>query len=93
MIFERTGTIGLLKALGASDTGIRKIFLLIASKVVLKGMLIGNAAGIGFVGGLSLFFGLGFGRGFSLFFGLGFGNGFSLFFRFCFWLHHILFFS
>lgn len=48
MIFERTGTIGLLKALGASDTGIRKIFLLIASKVVLKGMLIGNAAGIGF---------------------------------------------
>lgn len=42
MIFEKSATIGLLKALGANNTSIRKIFLLKASQLILKGILAGN---------------------------------------------------
>ena len=46
IIFERTATIGTLKSLGASNRTVRKIFLRLASYIILKGMLIGNAVGI-----------------------------------------------
>ncbi len=48
MLFENISTIGLLKALGMGDKGIAKVFLRIASGVVLKGMLIGNVLAIAF---------------------------------------------
>ena len=46
IIFERTATIGTLKSLGASNKTVRKIFLRLASYIIFKGMLIGNAIGI-----------------------------------------------
>lgn len=48
LILERTNMIGLLKALGAENLSIRKIFLYKASYLILRGMLIGNILGIGF---------------------------------------------
>ncbi|HEX7367944.1 MAG TPA: FtsX-like permease family protein [Pelobium sp.] len=47
MILERTNMIGLLKALGETNWGIRKIFLYNASYLVGIGMLMGNIFGIG----------------------------------------------
>ena len=46
IIFERTATIGMLKSMGASNKTVRKIFLRLASYIILKGMAIGNAVGI-----------------------------------------------
>ena len=46
IIFERTATIGTLKSLGASDKTVRAIFLRLASYIILKGMAIGNIAGL-----------------------------------------------
>ena len=46
IIFERTATIGTLKSLGASDKTVRKIFLRLASYIIIKGMVIGNVVGI-----------------------------------------------
>ena len=46
IIFERTATIGMLKSMGASNKTVRKIFLRLASYIILKGMLIGDAVGI-----------------------------------------------
>lgn len=46
IIFERTSTIGTLKALGASDSSIRRIFLRLASYIIGKGMVLGNAVGL-----------------------------------------------
>lgn len=43
MLFENISTIGLLKALGMKDRDISKVFLISSSKIVLKGMLAGNA--------------------------------------------------
>ena len=43
MLFRNISTIGTLKALGMTDKGIGKVFLRVASNLVLKGMLIGNA--------------------------------------------------
>jgi lipoprotein-releasing system permease protein len=48
MILVKTNFIGLLKALGANDWTIRKIFLYQASFLILKGMLWGNGIGIVF---------------------------------------------
>jgi lipoprotein-releasing system permease protein len=48
MILIRTHFIGLMKALGASNWSIRKIFLYQASFLIGKGMLWGNLIGIGF---------------------------------------------
>ena len=48
MLFENIPTIGLLKSLGMTDRGISKVFLISASTVVLKGMLLGNALAIAF---------------------------------------------
>lgn len=47
LILERTNMIGILKALGANNFSIRKIFLLNAANIILKGMLWGNIIGIG----------------------------------------------
>ena len=42
-LFRNISAIGTLKALGMDDRGIAGVFLRVASKVVLKGMAIGNA--------------------------------------------------
>lgn len=41
--------IGILKALGATDAEIRRIFGYVAQRLVLAGMLIGNIVGIAFL--------------------------------------------
>lgn len=48
LIVIRTNFIGILKALGASDWTIRKIFLAQAFFLILRGMVIGNVIGVGF---------------------------------------------
>lgn len=49
LILERTTTIGLLKALGAGNLRIRHTFLWFAAFIVGRGLLIGNALGLGIV--------------------------------------------
>ncbi len=46
LILERTSMIGVLKALGARNLSIRRIFLYNAAYIVGKGLLYGNIAGI-----------------------------------------------
>ena len=46
IIFERTSTIGTLKSMGASNKTVRKVFMRLASYIIVNGMLIGNAAGL-----------------------------------------------
>ena len=46
LILEKTNSIGLLKALGASNASVRNIFLTLAFKLIRKGLLYGNAIGI-----------------------------------------------
>ena len=48
LILERTRLIGILKALGARNWSIRKVFLYSAGHLILKGLLLGNAIGLGF---------------------------------------------
>ena len=43
LILERIQTIGILKALGATNTTIRRIFLYFASFITLRGLIIGDA--------------------------------------------------
>lgn len=43
MIFEKTSTIGMLKALGASNKDIRNIFLYKSANIILTGILVGDA--------------------------------------------------
>ena len=43
LIIERTSMVGLLKALGAHDGSLRRIFLYKASGIILKGMVWGNS--------------------------------------------------
>lgn len=47
LILERSNMIGLLKALGAKDRQISQIFLLLAMRIILAGLVIGNSLGIG----------------------------------------------
>lgn len=47
LILERTRTIGILKTLGASNTRIRHTFMAYAGLIALRGLLWGNALGIG----------------------------------------------
>lgn len=47
LIMERTQMIGILKALGADNLQIRKLFIHNGVLIVLRGMLIGNILGIG----------------------------------------------
>ena len=46
LLFRNIATIGTLKALGMSDRGIAGAFLRVSARVVLKGLLIGNAAAL-----------------------------------------------
>ena len=48
LILERANMIGILKALGQSNWGIRKTFLYHAGQIIIKGILWGNILGIGF---------------------------------------------
>ncbi len=48
MILERTNMIGILKALGAGNRSIRKVFIYNAIYLIGYGMLLGNIIGIGF---------------------------------------------
>lgn len=49
LILERIPTIGVLRAMGASRSGVRTVFVLLTLKVVGRGMLAGNILGIGFM--------------------------------------------
>ena len=44
MLFRNISTIGTLKSLGMTDRSIAKVFLKVASGIVLKGLVIGNVA-------------------------------------------------
>jgi len=46
IILERTNMIGIMKAMGANDLSIRKIFLYVSFFLVGKGMIWGNAIGL-----------------------------------------------
>ena len=47
MILERTNMIGILKALGATDNQIRRMFFFRGLSLTVRGMLIGNAIAVG----------------------------------------------
>ncbi|MFY7728116.1 MAG: ABC transporter permease [Flavobacterium sp.] len=47
LILERTQMVGMLKALGASNWSIRKIFLYNAGHLIIRGLLWGNGIGLG----------------------------------------------
>lgn len=49
IILERVRTIGLLKAMGATNGQIRKVFMLMAERLVVRGLAIGNAAGLALI--------------------------------------------
>ncbi|MBI3136426.1 MAG: ABC transporter permease [Bacteroidetes bacterium] len=49
MILEKTNMIGILKALGATDASIRKVFIYNAFYLLSRGLIIGNILGIGLV--------------------------------------------
>lgn len=46
IILERTNTIGILKALGYESWKIRKVFLIIAGNIAIKGIIWGNMIGL-----------------------------------------------
>ena len=48
MMLERTSMIGLLKALGATDSQISRVFFYKAAPIALKGLIYGNLIGLGF---------------------------------------------
>ena len=47
LILERTNMIGVLKALGAKNASIRKIFIYNASYLIISGLIYGNIIGVG----------------------------------------------
>ena len=47
LILENRRPIGLLKAIGASDQTLSKTFLKLSSKILIRGLLIGNFIGLG----------------------------------------------
>ena len=57
LILERVQMIGILKALGSTNTSIRKVFLYNASYLILKGLFWGNAIGLSIIG-IQHFFGV-----------------------------------
>lgn len=46
IILERVRTIGLLKSMGASNGQIRKVFMFMAERLVVRALVIGNAIGL-----------------------------------------------
>ena len=55
IILERTNMIGVLKALGADNLAIRKVFLSFSVLLIGKGMMWGNLIGLAFLGVQSFF--------------------------------------
>lgn len=49
MILERINLIGTLKAIGADNATIRRMFIYMAERIVIRGILAGNAAGLALV--------------------------------------------
>lgn len=49
LILERVNMIGILKAIGAADSQISRIFICLAQRLVATGLIIGNIIGIGFI--------------------------------------------
>lgn len=49
LILERTNMIGILKALGARNKEIQKIFIYQSLNIIIKGLIFGNLFGIGFI--------------------------------------------
>jgi lipoprotein-releasing system permease protein len=49
LILEKTNMIGIMKAVGATNGQIRKIFVYMASYLVLSGLFWGNLLGLGFI--------------------------------------------
>ena len=49
IVLERIKLIGLLKTLGADGSMIRRIFILLTQKLILRSLIIGNVLGIGLV--------------------------------------------
>ncbi|MBE6304899.1 MAG: ABC transporter permease [Bacteroidales bacterium] len=49
IILERVKTIGLLKALGATNREVHRVFMLMAERLVIRGLLIGNVVGLGLI--------------------------------------------
>lgn len=47
LILDRTQLVGVLKALGANNWSVRKIFLFGAVQLIIKGLILGNAIGLG----------------------------------------------
>ena len=55
LILERTNMIGTLKALGATDGFIRRIFVYSGIRLIVVGLVVGNIAGLG-IAALQYFF-------------------------------------
>ena len=49
LIIERTRSIGLLKTLGASNSQVRMIFINYTLLIMIPGLIVGNAVGLGFL--------------------------------------------
>ena len=49
IILERVNMIGLFKAMGATNLQIRRIFIHMAQRLVVRGLLIGNIIGLGII--------------------------------------------
>jgi len=47
LILERTNMIGILKAMGAANRSVRRIFLLNAANIIVVGIVVGNILGLG----------------------------------------------
>lgn len=48
IVLERINMIGILKALGACNSSIRRIFIYLTQKLIIKALVIGNIVGLGF---------------------------------------------
>ena len=49
LILERVNLIGTLKTLGSANVSVRKIFIYVAARILLRGLLIGNAIGLAII--------------------------------------------
>jgi lipoprotein-releasing system permease protein len=49
LMLERTNMIGILKALGIQNRDLRKVFIYVTARIILKGMIWGNIIGLGMV--------------------------------------------
>jgi len=48
LVMERTGMIGILKAMGAGNRSIQQLFLRLSAAILIRGLIAGNILGIGF---------------------------------------------